>query len=269
MISESNRVHLVDKRCDGDVANTPISNHLLLRFVAKDKRFTKIDFKYSIFDTCYLRNCVFDSCDFTGCRFVATNLYGSTFSGCRFDYSTFERTLVDSCILDTECPGHENLKMKFARVLRINYQQLGDATGANKAMNVELQATEVHLHKAWHSNEAYYRQKYTGLMRVRTYLDWLQFKALDFVWGNGESTWKLLRASVIVLVGIAAIDVAIFRSNPTLHDCIRAMIESPQIFLGTFVPAGYPHLYLTLILCVRLVAFGFFMSIIIKRLNRR
>jgi len=269
MISESNRVHLVDKRCDADIANAQYANHLFVRFVAKDKRFTKVDFKYTIFDACYLRNCIFDSCDFTGARFVATNLYGSTFSGCKFDYATFEKTTVDSGILDTECPGHENLKMRFARSLRMNCQQLGDAAGANKAMNVELQATEVHLHKAWHSNEAYYRKKYAGLQRLRCFMEWLQFKVLDFVWGNGESAWKLLRASAIVLLGVAAIDVAVFRPSPTFHDCARTVIESPQVFLGTLVPARYPHSYLTLILCVRLIAFGFFMSIIIKRLNRR
>jgi uncharacterized protein YjbI with pentapeptide repeats len=269
MISESNRVHLVDKRYDSDIANEQLENHLFVRLVAKGTRFTKIDFKYTIFDACYLRNCTFDSCDFTGSRFLATNFHGSTFSGCKFDYATFEKTLVDSGILETECPGYENIKMKFARTLRMNYQQLGDATGANKAMNVELQATEVHLYKAWHSNETYYRKKYVGMKRLHSLLEWCQFKALDFVWGNGESAWKLLRAAAIVLLGVAVVDVASFRPDPTLRDCMRAVIESPQVFLGTLVPSGYPHSYLTLILCTRLVMFGFFMSIIIKRLNRR
>jgi uncharacterized protein YjbI with pentapeptide repeats len=110
MLSESGRIQQIDKMFEVDVQDGSFVNQLFVRLVAKEKRFTKVDFKKSIFDTCYLRNCKFDSCDFTGCRFVATNLHGSTFSGCKFDYSTFERTLVDADILSTECPGYENLK---------------------------------------------------------------------------------------------------------------------------------------------------------------
>ena len=47
--------------------------------------------------------------------------------------------------------------MRFARTLRMNYQQLGDARAANKA--IEIEATEIHLHKAWSSKQSYYRSK--------------------------------------------------------------------------------------------------------------
>jgi hypothetical protein len=193
MLSDSHRVHETDKKIDNYVENAKFTNHLFIRLVAKGRRFVKVDFKYSIFDTSYLRNCTFDSCDFTGCRFVGTNLYGSSFTGCKFDYSNFERTLIDSDILDTECPGPENLKMKFARTLRVNYQQIGDAASANKAIEVELKATEIHLHKAWSSNESYYRKKYAKWKRAKVFAEWVEFKTLDFIWGNGESTIKLIR----------------------------------------------------------------------------
>ncbi len=121
------------------------------------KTFSRVDFRWSFFDGCYIRDCLFDSCDFTGCRFVSTHLPGAIFTGCKFDYATFERTPTDPGILDTQCPGYENLKLRFARALRANFQQLGDATAVNKAMKIELDATEVHLKKAWHSNESYYR----------------------------------------------------------------------------------------------------------------
>ncbi|HLO85491.1 MAG TPA: pentapeptide repeat-containing protein [Nostocaceae cyanobacterium] len=269
MLSESNRVHQVDKKFDDDVSDAKFVNHFFVRLVAKEKRFTKVDFKYSIFDTCYLRGCMFDSCNFTGCRFVGTNLHGAKFSGCKFDYSTFERTIVDDEVLDTECPGSENLKMKFARTLRMNYQQLGDAKSANKAISIELQATETHLYKAWHSNEAYYRGKYKGLNRLKMFLEWTQFKCCDFIWGNGESPVKLLRATFIVLSIMSLVDVWEFKDTKYLNNYMEAFIESPQIFLGTLSPSYYPSLYLTGILFIRLVTFGLFMSIIIKRANRR
>lgn len=268
-MKDSSRVHLVDKWCDEDVKDSEYQHHLFLRLGAKGKKFTKVNFRYSIFDTCYLRDCVFDTCDFTGCRFISTNLNGASFSGCKFDYATFERTTVDSAILNTECPPYENLKMGLARTLRVNYQQLGDAAGANKAMNVELHATETHLYKAWRSNESYYRKKYSGLKRLHTFLEWFRFKILDFIWGNGESAWKLVRAGVLLLLIIAFIDAVMFRNPLEVQDYGQAILAAPQIFFGTLTPPNYPKPYLTAIVCARIVALGFFISILIKRLSRR
>jgi hypothetical protein len=178
------------------------------------KTFTEVDFKCSVFDGCYLRDCHFDSCDFTGCRFVSTQLPGAKFSGCKFDFATFERTFIDSRILDTECPGYENLKSRFARTLRTNFQQIGDAAAVNKAMKVELGATEVHLKKAWYSNESYYRSHHPGaLLRAKAFLEWLEFKALDFVWGNGESLTRLIR-SVLIILALMTLGDAVCHGDP-------------------------------------------------------
>lgn len=269
MLSDSNRVTHVDKRFDEDVSDEQFSNRLFIRLVAKQKRFTNVDFKYSFFDSCYLRNCVFDSCDFTGCRFVGTNLDGSAFSGCRFDYATFERTGVDNDILSAGCPGHENLKMRFARTSRMNYQQLGDAKSVNKAIRVELQATEAHLNKAWSSNESYYRKKYRGYRRFQAFIEWTTFKALDFLWGNGESALKLLRAIVIALFLIAMVEAVSFKDRQQVESYVQAIVETPQVFLGTISSTSYPRFCLTFISGFRLVVFGFPTAIIVKRFNRR
>lgn len=269
MLSASGRVQQTDKKFEVDIDGGNLANQLFVRLVAKDRQFTKVDFKYSIFDTCYLRNCKFDSCDFTGCRFIATNLHGSTFSGSKFDYSTFERTLIDSDILDTECPGHENLKWAFARTLRTNYQQLGDASAANKAIGVELQASMVHKWKAWRSNESYYRKKYAGAKRARAFVDWLFFKFFDWIWGNGESALKLLRTVLITLVAMSLIDVAAFKDPQRLGSYAQAFRDAPKIFLGTLSPSCYWTGYLTFVLSARLIALGLLLSIIIKRLSRR
>jgi Pentapeptide repeats (8 copies) len=267
MFSDSKRVTLEDKMVDSDLANVDLKNRLFIRLGAKQKRFTNVDFKYSIFDTCYMRKCAFDSCDFTGCRFIGTSLYGSNFTGCIFDYSMFEKTIVDSELLETGCPGTENLKMRFARTLRMNYQQLGDSKSANKAIGVELAATEVYLHKAWRSNESYYRHKYAGWKRVEMWAEWLGFKILDFVWGNGESAWKLLRAVGILLLIIFGF--GLWFGDGQQPGIFGTLTQTPEIFLVTITRSNYPEWYLTSVLLARLIAFGFFMSIIIKRFNRR
>ncbi|GAG90275.1 unnamed protein product, partial [marine sediment metagenome] len=218
---------------------------------------------------CYLRNCVFDSCDFTGCRFISVNFHGTSFRGCKFDYATFERTIVDSNILDTSCPGWENLKSTFARTLRTNFQQLGDATSANKAIKVELEATEAHLYKAWKSNESYYRKKYEGLNRAKKFSEWLKFKVLDFIWGNGESAYKLVRSIIIIFLLMTIYNVLAFTDPAKISSYWNSILAIPPIFLGVTSPSHYPELYLTFIVFIRLAAIGFLLSIIIKKFSRR
>ncbi len=269
MIISNNRQHHIDQTFDSDVLNAEYSNSLFIRLIAKGRRFENVDFKYTIFDTCYLRNCIFDSCDFTGCRFIGSNFYGASFNGCKFDYAVFERTIVDNDILDVGCPGYENLKLRFARTLRMNFQTLGDSKSANKAIEVELDATEAHLHKAWKSTESYYRKKYSSLKRIKVFIEWIAFKSMDLIWGNGESLLKLVRSVVIILTLMSIFDVFSFGDPIKLSSYWTSFSAAPSVFLGTSSPEHYSKSYLALVAFVRIVAIGFFISIIIKRFNRR
>lgn len=269
MLKHSGREKLTDKKIDSFLKEEKFINKLFERLVALKVEFKNVGFRYCIFDAAYLRNCTFKDCDFTGCRFINSNLVGCSFDGCKFDYASFDKTHVDNDILDVGCPGPENLKLKFARSLRMNYQQIGDAKSANKAISIELQATEEHLCKAWKSKESYYRQKYKGLDRVKTFGEWLEFKLLDLIWGNGESTWKLFRAVLMVLLFLTGIHVIGFDDPSLVKSYIDTLLISPQLFLGVLKPPEYPTYYITVIFLIRLIMFGFFMSIIIKRLNRR
>jgi Pentapeptide repeats (9 copies) len=260
----------VDEKFEDHVEEAKYANYLFTRLVAKDKNFTKVRFRYSFFESSYLRDCHFDSCDFTGCRFVNTNLSGSKFSGCKFDYATFEKTLVDPSILETECPGFENLKLRFARSLRTNYQQIGDASAANKAMNVELAATATHLNKAAWSNEAYYRKHYRGLGRLEAIIEWGTFNILDFIWGNGENVFRLFRFVLFVLAFMTVYDIVYHHGGVEKFESYWASFgRAFAIFFGTQPPDSYSPFYLALVTCVRLVLVGFFLSVIIKRFNRR
>ena len=269
MLKDAGKRLEIDKKFNADESNVEFSYYVFLRLVAKSRSFKNVNFRYTIFDTCYIRDCIFDSRDFTGCRFVGTNLHGSKFSGCNFNYAIFERTSVGPEILDTECPGYENLKAAFARTLRTNYQQLGDAYAVNKAITVELQATEVHLHKAWRSNESYYRNKYRGLNRLALFIEWFVFKILGFVWGNGESLFRLCRSVVIILCLMAIFDVWNYGDPQRVESYFKAIPTASEIFLGVFAPDNYAKWYLAIITFVRFIAIGFFLSIFIKKFNRR
>lgn len=265
-LPQSQRAELKDKYVPSDVKNSNWGNILFLRLVAKKRKFVSVDFTYAIFDNCYLRDSRFEECNFTGSKFVGCNLHGAVFDGCKFDYAIFERTIIDDAILDVGCPGAENLRMRFARTLRVNYQQIGDAEGANKAIRTELEATGTHLKKAWQSNESYYRRKYAGINRVKMFMRWVAFTALDRVWGNGESLWRLSQFVGVSLLGIAVLQL-LFVDSAT--DVLGALAKSPQIFLGVDVPAQMPPSVQAAIVFLRLVTFGLFMAILVKRFNRR
>jgi hypothetical protein len=258
----------IDKDWIDDVSDAVLSDHVFERVSAKKVRFKNVAFKYSVFDGCYFRLCDFDSCDFTGCRFVGSSFHGSTFAGCKFEYAVFERTLISSDILDTCCPSWENVKLRFARTLRMNYQALGDSDAVNKAILVELHATRVHLSKAWRGNESYYRQKYAGATRVKAFFNWLRFVVSDAIWGNGESALHLVRTTAGLLILLAILDTILTRNALLVTDWVSAVAEAPQVFLGT-EQANYPGLIVASIALTRYVILGLFVSILVRRFARR
>ena len=200
-----NRKVITDYYFDQNVAeqSSKYAQTIFIRLNARKKlRFEKVSFKQCVFDGCYVNNCSFDSCDFTGCRFIGSNFHQSSFVECKFDYATFERTQIDDDILISEAPREENLRMRFARSLRMNYSQIGDAKAVNAAITVELEAIETYLKKSWQLDETYYKIKYPGRKAVKQFFRWSHFKALDFIWGNGESVIKLLRSLLLCIVAM-------------------------------------------------------------------
>jgi len=269
-LRSSGREIYTDKAIADDLTGVKLSNRQFLRLVALKKKFTNCDFSYSEFDSAYLRNCIFDSCKFIGCKFTNSNLRGCKFIGCTFDYASFSNTHVEPELLDTGCPGQENLQQKFARTLRLNFHQIGDSTAANKAIRIELEATKIHLFKAWRSRESYYRKKYPGLIsRVKMFFEWLEFVALDLFWGNGESPFKLLRSLVIVVIFIGLGDVYYLRDVQLLSNYIAAFLKAPEVLLGVARPPDFSGLAVAGITGLRYVLIACFVSILIKRLSRR
>ena len=269
---ESGRKKIEDKIFSESISNEEYHNHLFIRIGSKKKTFENIDFSHTYFEHCYFKNCFFNSCNFTGCKFTNSNFSGSSFSGCKFEYAQFDKTLVDDDILDN-CPGYDNLKLKFARMLRINFQSLGNADAANKAIQIELKATEIHLKKEWTSNEAYYNKKYQNIKRVSSFFEWSFFILFQFIWGNGESLVKLLRMGFIIWCVMALIDSLYFRDFININTFWDSLCSSfwrmPEIFFNIENPQEYSKLYLSAIVALRLVGFGLFMSILIKRFNKR
>ncbi|MCK4541173.1 MAG: pentapeptide repeat-containing protein [Spirochaetales bacterium] len=265
----SGRQIITDQAVKHDLTGCDFRNHQFQRLVAIKKKFDDCDFSYSDFDAAYLRNCTFDSCKFIGCKFSSSNLRGSKFIGCTFDYVQFSNTHVEAEILETGSPSQENIQQKFARTLRVNFHQIGDAVAANKAIKIELEANRIHLYKAWRSRESYYRKKYPSLKRVKMFFEWLEFIILDFFWGNGESPLKLLRSLAILIALIALGDVYFLRNGFMLSSYTSGFLQAPEVLLGLYRPPNFSGLVLAGIATLRYILIACLVSIIIKRLSRR
>lgn len=242
---------------------------VFIRLNAKKKTFKNVSFQQCIFDGCYLNNCVFDSCNFTGCRFIGSNFHQSAFTGCDFGYATFERSQIDDDILESEAPKEENLRMRFARSLRMNYQQIGDAKAVNKAISVELDATSAYLYKSWKSRETYYKNKYSGFKAVTQFLLWSEFWVLDFIWGNGESVLKLMRTMFICLIAIAFYDTISYGNVLSISDYWHSLQSSPGVFLGVEKPSNYPGIILSAVTVTRFIGIALLTALLVKRFGRR
>ncbi len=232
---------------------------------AKKVHFRGVTFKYCVFEDCYFRDCRFEDCDFTGATFRNSNLRGSSFDGSRFDYCRFSHTLVPISIIERHMPGYENVALELARSLRVNYAQVGDTDGVNKAISAELDATRVHLKKAAWSKEGYYRNKHKGLNRIAKVFEYCWFRFLDLVWGNGESLPKLLLTIAIAYAAIAAF---LYTQKPGVSFA-TAFWNAFLAFWGTYVPATPMPFFAAITLTIRTVFSGLFVTVLVRRLSRR
>ena len=240
------------------------------RLNAKKVTFKNVSFAHGIFDGCYFNECVFDTCDFTGCKFIGSNFHQSAFRGCDFRYTLFENSQLDDDILISEAPREENLKMRFARSLRMNFQQIGDAKAVNKAITVELNATAVYLYKSWRSGETYYKDKYPGFFNgIVQFLKWVEFWILNFIWGNGESILKFIRTIIITLIVIAVYDTNTSGGPINIGFYLSSFLKSPAIFLGILSPENFSTGILSIVTGIKYVSFALLTTLLVKRFSRR
>ncbi|MCD5997293.1 pentapeptide repeat-containing protein [Pseudomonas sp. CDFA 602] len=261
------RINAPDYKIDGD--QKTFYRKLLTRVSAKNITFKNVSFFQTIFDACYFNHCVFDSCIFVGCKFVGCNFNQTSFPGSNFDYAIFERTQIDDDIFKA-APERSNIKLKFARTLRMNYQQVGDAKAVNRAIVLELEATDVFLKESWSSDSSYYRKKYAGFARIAQLLKWADFKVFDFIWGNGESIAKLMRSIILVILVVGFVNMFYMKEPRLFAEFLHSLYTAPAMFLGVVpLPAEVPSLLSSGVAALRLVGFAFLTAILVKRFGRR
>lgn len=255
------------------ISKANFSNTLFTRLVSsKETKFVNVDFSYCIFDHNYIRGCSFENCDFTGAKFLNTNFQGTSFTTCDFKYAIFEKTIIDDDFIFSNLPKESNLRQKLLRSLRVNFQQLGDSTNVNKSIVFELDATAQYLWDAAFSNEKYYQDKYGGFKRrSEAIIKLINFSFWDFIWGNGEKVWKIVRFLIIMLVIIVVYDVYVqdYPEGDSISYAFQSLRNSFPVFFGVKTPDHFTPNFTAFIMFTRLFIFALFVSIMVKRLNRR
>jgi hypothetical protein len=242
-----------------------LSQYEFVRVYAVRKTFKGVVFKQSNILSCYFRNCRFIDCDFTGVLFKESNFIGSQFENCKFLYSFWDKTIVDEAILNTCLPSEDNLARDLVRSLRVNFAQIGNHEAVNKAAAIEVKLTGKHLYNAAYSKQSYYRNKYKGWDRAWMCLRHASWKALDLLWGNGES---LLRVVGWGLTTIAFVALTMFFSYQDI-DIWESLGAALSVFWGVRLVHDVPQWIAVFATVVRFLLFGLFMAILVKRLSRR
>ena len=255
---------LEDKEIVSDVHNEDMSGQKIARVFAVKKTFTEVSFKQADISHTYFRNCRFIRCDFTGASISRSNFRGSQYEDCDFRYATWDQTIVDGDFLDSCLPSEENLARDLVRSLRINFAQIGNYEAVNKAASIEVSLTGQHLFNAAYSNQSYYRSKYKGWSRVSHAVCHAKWKALECLWGNGESLGRIAISGLVVIVVFAAI--SSWRSSQLLWPDAFWIVATSFLSFG---PSPLENFYLVPLTVARFILLGLFMAILIKRLSRR
>ncbi|MAT94974.1 MAG: hypothetical protein CME59_20585 [Halioglobus sp.] len=254
-----------DKEFVADVIEEDFSQKSFNRVFALKKVFTDVSFKQSEISNCYFRNCRFIRCDFTGANIARSNFRGAQYEECKFHYSTWEHTILDEEFLDNCLPSEDSLARDLARSLRTNFSQIGNYQAVNKAASIEVAMTGLHFFNAAFSKQSYYRSKYKGWRRILHVLRYTKWKALDLLWGNGESLLRII-ASGIFAVLVCSLVLA-WREPIFPWSDVFGLVATA--FWGVETTPPLPGHFLAMLTAIRFVLFGLFMAILVKRLSRR
>jgi hypothetical protein len=130
---------------------------------------------------------------------------------------------------------------------------------------MEVRLTGRHLFDAAYSNKSYYRSNYKGWVRALQAAKHAQWKALDLFWGNGESIFRILCTGALIVI---AGTVFLSWSNREFP-WPKSFFAVAHSFWGIAHVPPIPSGQMICLTIARLLLFGLFMAVLVKRLARR
>lgn len=208
----------------------------------KNTTFENGNLKHSRFVDAYLNGATFRRIDLAGTRFERCDLRHASFDGCKLWYVEFSHCHLEFDTIRNCLPPEVNLKRKLLRSLRLNANEMGDAAGARKMLEMELAEERKELFQIFVGSDDYFRQRYKGGKRVSALFDWLGHNCQRFAWGYGLRLTNLFCAGLLVVLIFASIiwhcevEFMVSSSKTSL-----SLFESVYVSAVTFSTLGSPN----------------------------
>lgn len=259
-----------------DLSNADFKMHQFTDFSGSRKELKKCDFSYSTFTRVYFRKVKFIECDFTGAKFFDSNLRDAEFENCKFHYASFKFTLIRSSQVLKNLPEWPNVKIYLLQIHKANANSIGDTKAARLYLLEEIEANKEHLRRAIKRNEGYYSVKYSGFKsKIVVYYKSISLKVDNFLWGHGESLWKMFR-NVIAFVLI----VSVYQTLSTIELGNTSLIQSLKLLFGYVrsdikIFVGVPNTYIesnliiASLIFLRYLTLGLFIRILFNKFSWR
>jgi hypothetical protein len=184
------------------VANQDFSHRRLEDIDGKQVRYEGCTFFACIIERGYFHEAKFVKCRFIGTRFVNTILRSATFDACDFSYADFNRCVIPVPQILANLPDQPNVRWELLHNLRANARSLGDSQHEADIIWREID-TELEHWRAVSARRSGYYQKYTKLDRLLARTKRWRLLIERYVWGHGESLWRLALSTFTFLVALS------------------------------------------------------------------
>jgi prepilin-type processing-associated H-X9-DG protein len=234
-------------------------------------------FRNCVFAECYFRRASIRNTTFVGCKFINCNFSHVTVRTSDFRYAEFRGSHPPYAEFRYSAPSEPNLRAELFARISLAAIASGDVVESRKYRLAALDARKEHLKAALASSSTWYSEHYplSKKLLVAGSLFWHYLNRL--LWRHGESAWRLLACTLLLIIGILPCLYWIFGNEftPPVDRIAETMWLSVSNFLSIDRLSNVvPSSGLTRALCAvealsGVIFGGLFVTVLVKALLRR
>jgi hypothetical protein len=256
------------------ITGKSFSGFYLYEVTAHVHEFRNCDFSNAVIERSYFRSAKFVACNFTGAKILDSNFRSAEFSGCKFDYLLIQRSHISVPQVLLNLPPFANVRRDLLQQLRANALSIADGSHINALVQKELDAERQYWREARARVSVYYEQKHGTRPKIVTAY-WHSFRLWmdQVVWGHGESTTRLLFSTFCALLFLSVIrwllDSPGATAEMTLGGLTDALENTWKLYLDFPSAEGRGLVWSSLVLMLRYLSLGLFISVLFRKLSKR
>lgn len=219
---------------EGNFENLEIKHSTFANIGLYKSKFIRCKFQQCVFIECYFRYAELQYIDFTGCKFIKCNFGSTKIENSTFMYASFEQCYIKYDILKFNFPLIENnLTWKLCLNMERECLNIGDASDADKYFWAAKNAADRNLKDIILLRNTYERDRYNIINQCKAFYRLVLSKLNRFVWGYGESIYKLIRSSFLVIILYAVFYYKSSALQPShVSNLYESILFSLQIFFN-------------------------------------